>query len=228
MKAVVWKGVGDIGVENVPDPKIEEPTDACDRAFDRERDLRDGPALHPRHRRGDESPGTMPGHEGVGLVEEVGKSVRNLRVGDHVVIPYDDRVRVLLVLPRGVLRRAGTQEPQGDAALRRTPKIPRLSGSAGRGLRPVPFRRTPSGPLQATRRNLDDQAILMPTFSDGYFGHGLARSKQGDPVAVFGCGPVGQFAIASARLLGAGESRNRRPKSRLEMASRGRDDRLRF
>ena len=85
MKAVVWKGVGDIGVENVPDPKIEEPTDAIVRLT---ASAICGTDLHfIRGTVGEMKSGTILGHEGVGLVEEVGKNVRNLRVGDRVVIP---------------------------------------------------------------------------------------------------------------------------------------------
>ena len=96
MKAVVWKGVGDIGVENVPDPKIEEPTDAIVRLT---ASAICGTDLHfIRGTVGEMKSGTILGHEGVGLVEEVGKNVRNLRVGDRVEVVPEPASLVLVVM----------------------------------------------------------------------------------------------------------------------------------
>jgi threonine dehydrogenase-like Zn-dependent dehydrogenase len=85
MKAVVWHGIGDIRQEDVPEPHIQEPTDAivqltaaaiC------------GTDLHMvRGTMTDMQPGTILGHEGVGIIEDIGSNVRNRNVGDRVVIP---------------------------------------------------------------------------------------------------------------------------------------------
>src|SRR6266496_2040760 len=85
MRAVVWKGIGDIAIEDVPDPKIQEPTDAIVRLT---ASAICGTDLHFIR-------GTMPGmkkglilgHEGVGVIEELGPGVRNFEIGDRVVIP---------------------------------------------------------------------------------------------------------------------------------------------
>src|SRR4051794_26482472 len=84
MKAVVWHGVGDIRLDDVPEPRIQEPTDAIVRIT---ASAICGTDLHfirgtvPHMR-----PGTILGHEGVGIVEQLGTDVRNLNIGDRVVI----------------------------------------------------------------------------------------------------------------------------------------------
>src|SRR5437762_6426511 len=85
MNAVLFRGVGNIQLENVPDPKIQKPNDAVVRLT---ANAICGTDLHMiRGTMSGMKPGTILGHEGVGIVEEVGKEVRNLRVGDRVVIP---------------------------------------------------------------------------------------------------------------------------------------------
>jgi threonine dehydrogenase-like Zn-dependent dehydrogenase len=217
MKAVVWKGVGDIGVENMPEPKIEEPTDAIVRLT---ASAICGTDLHfIRGTVGEMKPRTILGHEGVGVVEEVGKNVRNLRVGDRVVIPSTIACGYCSYCRAGYYAQCDTANPESTAFF----GGPRESGPF-QGLQAelarIPFANV--GPVKLPDEISDDQAILMSDiFPTGYFGAELAEIKPGDPVAVFGCGPVGQFAIASAKLLGAGRifAVDKIP-SRLEMAGR--------
>lgn len=85
MKAVVWHGIGDIRADDVPEPQIEQPTDAIVRLT---ASAICGTDLHfIRGTGGEMVPGTILGHEGVGIVEQVGADVRNFRPGDRVVIP---------------------------------------------------------------------------------------------------------------------------------------------
>src|SRR4051794_19900828 len=85
MKAVVFHGVGDIRLDSVKDPKLQEPTDAIVRLT---ASAICGTDLHMvRGTMPGMKPGTILGHEGVGVVEEIGKGVRNIQVGDRVVIP---------------------------------------------------------------------------------------------------------------------------------------------
>ena len=85
MKAVVWNGIGDIGLEEVPDPTIQDPLDAI---VEITTSAICGTDLHfVRGTMGPMAEGTVLGHEAVGVVREVGKGVRNLREGDRVVIP---------------------------------------------------------------------------------------------------------------------------------------------
>src|SRR5918996_3410207 len=85
MKAVVFHGIGDIRLEDVPEPKIEQPTDAIVRLTS---SAICGTDLHfVRGTASGVKPGTVLGHEGVGIVEKLGSTVRNLEIGDRVVIP---------------------------------------------------------------------------------------------------------------------------------------------
>src|ERR1051326_6778521 len=85
MRAVVFRGVGDIRLERVPDPKVQKPTDAVVRLT---ASAICGTDLHMvRGTLPGMTPGTILGHEAVGIVEEVGKQVRNFRPGDGVVVP---------------------------------------------------------------------------------------------------------------------------------------------
>ncbi|WP_432813319.1 alcohol dehydrogenase catalytic domain-containing protein [Pantanalinema sp. GBBB05] len=85
MKAVVFHGIGDIRLDNMPEPKIQDPTDAIVRLT---ASAICGTDLHMiRGTFPGMKPGTIIGHEGVGIIEEIGTNVRNLKVGDRVVIP---------------------------------------------------------------------------------------------------------------------------------------------
>ncbi|BDI20508.1 hypothetical protein ANSO36C_63100 (plasmid) [Nostoc cf. commune SO-36] len=85
MKAVVFHGIGDIRLYNVPEPKIKELTDAIIRLTS---SAICGTDLHMiRGTFTGMKPGTILGHEGVGIVEEIGSNVRNLKIGDRVVVP---------------------------------------------------------------------------------------------------------------------------------------------
>ena len=85
MKAVVWHDVGDIRLDNVDEPKVQQPTDAIVRLTS---SAICGTDLHMiRGTLSGMVPGTILGHEGVGVIEEVGPDVRNLQVGDRIVVP---------------------------------------------------------------------------------------------------------------------------------------------
>jgi threonine dehydrogenase-like Zn-dependent dehydrogenase len=95
MKAVVFHGIGDIRLDDVPDPQLQEPTDAIVRLT---RNAICGTDLHRiRGTMAGMQAGTILGHEGVGIVEEVGQEVRNLQVGDRVVIPSTIACGYLLI-----------------------------------------------------------------------------------------------------------------------------------
>jgi threonine dehydrogenase-like Zn-dependent dehydrogenase len=204
MKAVVFHGVGDLRLDDVKDPKIEEPTDAI---VGLTASAICGTDLHMvRGTMAGMKSGTILGHEGVGIVEEVGKDVRNLVAGDRVVICSTIACGACSYCRAGYTSQCDNANPNGSAA-----------GTAFFG---GPAATGPFHGLQAERARIpfaqytcvklpdevtDDQAILLSDiFATGYFGAKLAEVTPGDTVAVFGCGPVGLFAIASARLLGAG------------------------
>lgn len=204
MKAVVWHGVGDIRLDDVPEPKIKEPTDAVVRLT---ASAICGTDLHfIRGTMPDLAPGTVLGHEGVGVVEELGADVRNLNVGDRVVIPSTIACGYCVYCRAGYYAQCDNANPNGPAAGTAFFGGPKDSGPF-QGLQAerarIPFANV--GLVKLPKNVSDDQAILLSDiFPTAYFGAELAEIKPGDTVAVFGCGPVGQFTIVSAKLLGAG------------------------
>jgi threonine dehydrogenase-like Zn-dependent dehydrogenase len=151
-------------------------------------------------------PGTILGHEAVGIVEEVGKEVRNLRPGDRVVIPSTIGCGYCSYCRAGYFAQCDNANPNGRDAGSAFFGGPKTSGPFD-GLQAeyarIPFANV--GPVKLPDDVTDEQAILLSDiFPTGYFAADLAEIKPGDTVAVFGCGPVGQFAIISAFLLGAG------------------------
>ena len=198
MRAVVWKGIGEIAVEELAEPKLEEPTDAIVRLT---ASAICGTDLHFIR-------GTMPGmkkgmvlgHEGVGVIEALGDGVRNFNIGDRVVIPSTIACGNCSYCRAGYYAQCDAFEetaffggPEGAGG---------FAGLQAEKAR-VPFAHV--GLVKLPDAITDDQAILLSDiFPTGYMGADLAEIRRGNTVAVFGCGPVGQFAIAGARLLGAG------------------------
>jgi Threonine dehydrogenase and related Zn-dependent dehydrogenases len=221
MQAVVWHGVGDIRQERVPEPKIEQPTDAIVRLT---ASAICGTDLHfIRGTMPGMVPGTILGHEGVGIVEEVGKDCRNLKPGDRVVIPSTIACGYCSYCRAGYYAQCDNANPNGAQAGTAFFGGPKETGPF-QGLQAeyarIPFANV--GPVKLPDEVTDDQAILLSDiFPTGWFGAEIAEIKDGDTVAVFGCGPVGQFAITSAFLQGAGRvlAVDREP-SRLAMAQK--------
>ncbi|TLX56052.1 glutathione-dependent formaldehyde dehydrogenase [Stutzerimonas nosocomialis] len=204
MKAVVFHDVGDIRLDEVPEPRIEAPTDAIVRIT---ASAICGTDLHfVRGTVSEMKPGTILGHEGVGIVEELGEDVRNLEIGDRVVIPSTIACGNCSYCRAGYYAQCDTANPNGKAAGTSFFGGPAATGPFN-GLQAekarIPFANI--GLVKLPPEISDDQAILLSDiFPTGYFGADMAGIKDGDTVAVFGCGPVGLFAIASARLMGAG------------------------
>ncbi len=204
MKAVVFHGIGDIRLDDVPQPKIQEPTDAIIRLT---ASAICGTDLHMiRGTFTGMIPGTILGHEGVGIVEEIGSNVRNLRVGDRVVVPSTIGCGSCSYCRTGYYSQCDVANPNGPSAGTAFFGGPKDTGSF-QGLQ-AEYARIPYanvGLVKLPQGVTDDQAILLSDiFPTAYFGAELAEITPGDTVAVFGCGPVGLFAIASAQILGAG------------------------
>lgn len=204
MKAVVFHGTGDIRLDNVPEPTLQDPNDAIIRLT---ASAICGTDLH--FIRGTFSglePGTILGHEGVGVIEEMAEGVRNLRRGDRVVIPSTIGCGYCSYCRDGYYAQCDHANPQGKLAGTAFFGGPRDSGPF-QGLQ-AEFARVPYanvGPVRIPDNVSDEQAIMLSDiFPTGYFGAEMAEIEPGDTVAVFGCGPVGQFVIASAKLMGAG------------------------
>jgi threonine dehydrogenase-like Zn-dependent dehydrogenase len=204
MKAIVFHGVGDIRLESVSDPKIQEPTDAIVRLT---ASAICGTDLHfVRGTVPGMVPGTILGHEGVGIVEEVGKDVRNFKPGDRVVLTSTIACGSCSYCRAGYQSQCDKANPNGPQAGTSFFGGPKQTGPF-QGLQAerarVPYANV--GMVRLPDEVTDDQAILLSDIAPtGYFGADLAEITPGDTVAVFGCGPVGLFALVCARLLGAG------------------------
>lgn len=204
MKAVVFHGIGDIRVDDVPEPTIQDPKDAIIRVT---ASAICGTDLHMvRGTEAQMEPGTILGHEAVGVVEQVGSDVEHIKVGDRVVVTSS--------ITCGYCEHC--KEERYDLCLNANPNGPRGVSAFFGGPKPTgPFQG-----LQAEKARIpfadnvliklfdnitDDQAILLSDiFPTAYYGADLAQIKTGNTVAVFGCGPVGLFSILSAQLMGAG------------------------
>jgi len=202
MKAVVFHGIGDVRLDDVPEPKITDPTDAIVRLTS---SAICGTDLHFIR-------GTMPGtkegrilgHEGVGVVEEVGEHVRNLNVGDRVVIPSTIACGTCAYCRAGYYAQCDVANPNGPGtAFFGGPEDAGGFDGLQAELARIPYANV--GLVKLPDDVADDQAILISDIVPTAFQAAeMAQVTDGDVVCVFGCGPVGQFAIWSAKHLGAG------------------------
>jgi threonine dehydrogenase-like Zn-dependent dehydrogenase len=204
MKAIVWHDVGKVSVDEVPNPAIQEPTDAIVRITTSAicgTDLHFVRGTVPGMR-----PGTILGHEAVGVVEDTGPLVRNFNLGDRVVIPSTIGCGSCVYCRAGYYAQCDNANPNGRDAGTAFYGGPAATGPFD-GLQAeyarVPFAHTnlvaiPPGVT-------DEQAIMVSDiFPTAWFGARLAEVGDGDVVAIFGAGPVGQLAALSARMQGAG------------------------
>lgn len=219
MKAVVFRGIGKVAFENVPEPTIKKPTDAILRITS---SAICGTDLHfVRGTAPGVKVGRILGHEGVGIVEEVGKAVRNLRKGDRVVVPSTVGCGSCVYCRAGYQSQCDVANPNGPDAgtvfFGGPEKAGGLDGLQAEYAR-IPF----AGALlvKLPEEISDDQAVLMSDIlPTAYMAAVMAEIKPSDVVAIFGCGPVGLFAISCAQHLGAGRVfAIDRVESRLEMA----------
>jgi len=203
MKAVVFHDVGDIRLDHVPEPVIKDPADAI---IELRGSALCGTDLHfvrgtiPGMR-----PGTILGHEAVGVVTEIGSAVHNLRRGDRVVVSPTIACGSCSYCRAGYFAQCDVANPHGSRAGPAFFGGPKHCGSFD-GMHAeyarIPFAQI--GLLKLPDEVTDEQAILLSdVFPTGYFAAELAEISAGDIVAIFGCGSVGQFAIMSSFLLGA-------------------------
>jgi threonine dehydrogenase-like Zn-dependent dehydrogenase len=221
MKAVVFHKVGDIRLDKVKDPSIEKPSDAIIRIT---ASAICGTDLHlVRGSLPGVKSGTILGHEAIGIVQEIGHDVRNIQVGDRVVVASTIACGSCVYCRAGYFSQCDNANPMGPKAGTAFFGGPADSGGF-HGLQ-AEYARIPFAHVGLTKLPddvSDDDAILISDiFPTAYFAAKLAEIKPGDTVAVFGCGPVGQLCISSAVLLGASRVfAIDRQHDRLEMARR--------
>jgi threonine dehydrogenase-like Zn-dependent dehydrogenase len=210
MKANCWYGTKTLRVEEVPDPQILNRRDAIVRVTSTAicgSDLHLYNGFVPTMKRGD-----VLGHEFMGEVVEVGKNVKNLAVGDRVVVPFPIACGHCAQCERDLYSLCENSNPNAWMAEKLWGYSPcgifgyshLLGGYAGGQAEYVRVPFADVGPLKVPQHLDDDKVLfLSDIFPTGYMAADMCGIQPGDVVAVWGCGPVGQFAIKSAYLLGA-------------------------
>jgi threonine dehydrogenase-like Zn-dependent dehydrogenase len=210
MRAVCWRGVQRVAVETVPDPHVINPRDAIVRITSTAicgSDLHLYNGFIPGM-----APGDVLGHEFMGEVVEVGPGVTNLRAGDRVVVPFNIACGGCFFCQKTMWSLCDNSNPNSRL-------LERAYGYSGSGLfgyshlyggyagGQAEYARVPFADVGCFKvpRDLPDEKLLFLTdiFPTGYMAAENCDIKPGDVVAVWGCGPVGLFAIKSAFLLGA-------------------------
>ncbi|WSQ13518.1 glutathione-dependent formaldehyde dehydrogenase [Streptomyces sp. NBC_01231] len=204
MKAVVWQGKRDVRVENVPDPKIEEPTDAVIRVTTSGlcgSDLHLYEVLTPFM-----TPGDILGHEPIGIVEAVGAGVPDLAAGDRVVVPFQIACGNCWMCMTGLPTQCETtqvaSEGMGAALFGYTRLYGAVPGAQAEYLR-VP--QAQYGPIKVPEGPADDRFVyLSDVLPTAWQAVAYADVPQGGSVAVLGLGPIGDMACRVAQVRGAG------------------------
>jgi threonine dehydrogenase-like Zn-dependent dehydrogenase len=210
MRATVWSGRNTVQVENVPDPKILNDRDAIVRITSTAicgSDLHLYDGYVPTVKKGD-----ILGHEFMGEVVETGRGVSNLKAGDRVVVPFPIACgncwsceHELYALCENSNPNAHLAEKMFGHATAGIFGYSHLTGGYAGGQSEyarVPF--ADVGPIKIEDDLTDEQVLfLSDIFPTGFMGAEFCEISGGESIAVFGAGPVGQFAIASAVLLGA-------------------------
>jgi threonine dehydrogenase-like Zn-dependent dehydrogenase len=210
MKATCWHGKNDVRVEEVPDPKILNPRDAIVKITSTAicgSDLHLFDGYVPTMEKGD-----ILGHEFMGEVVETGEGVKNLKEGDRVVVPFPISCGNCFFCQKGLFSLCENSNPNAVMAEQMWGHSPAgiygyshlLGGYAGGQAEyaRVPF--ADFNPIKIPEELPDEKVLflsdILPT---GYMAAENCNIQPGDTIAVWGCGPVGQFAIKSAYLLGA-------------------------
>lgn len=210
MRANCWMGKNDVRVQQVPDPKILNARDAIVKITSTAicgSDLHLYNGFVPTMESGD-----ILGHEFMGEVVETGGGVKNLQKGDRVVVPFPIACGSCFACQNGMFSLCENSNPNADMAEKVWGHSPAgifgyshmLGGFAGGQAEyaRVPF--ADIGPIKVPPELSDEQVLfLSDIFPTGYMGAEMCNIQPGDTIAVWGCGPVGQFAMKSAYLLGA-------------------------
>ena len=210
MKALTWHGKGDMRCESVADPQIEQPRDAIIKVTACAicgSDLHIFDGVIPEMKYGD-----VLGHETMGEVVEVGTEVTNLKIGDRVVVPFTISCGQCFFCKRGFYSGCERSNPDRNKAEALWGHSPAglfgyshlLGGYAGGQAEYLRVPYADVGPLKVPNSLSDEQVLfLSDIFPTGYMAAEFCNIQPDDTIAIWGCGPVGQFAIRSAFMLGA-------------------------
>ena len=210
MKAVCWHGKEDVRVDQVPDPEIINPRDAIVRVTSTAicgSDLHLYDGFIPTMEKGD-----ILGHEFMGEVVETGSKVKNLKKGDRVVVPFTIACGGCFFCKRELYSLCDNSNPNAAVAEKMWGHAPAgiygyshmVGGYAGGQAEYARVPYADVGPIKVPDHLPDEQVLfLTDIFPTGYMAAENCNIQPGDTIAVWGCGPVGQFAIASALMLGA-------------------------
>jgi threonine dehydrogenase-like Zn-dependent dehydrogenase len=210
MKALCWYGKYDVRVLDVPEPKILNQRDAIIKVTTTAicgSDLHLYDGYIPTMMKGD-----ILGHEFMGEVVEVGNAITNLKVGDRVVVPFTIACGNCFFCERELWSACDNSNPDAGTAEKLYGFSPSglfgyshmLGGYAGGQAEYVRVPFADVGPIRIPEGLTDEQVLfLSDIFPTGYMAAENCNIQSGDTIAIWGCGPVGQFAIKSAFLLGA-------------------------
>ncbi|WP_030676810.1 zinc-dependent alcohol dehydrogenase [Streptomyces cellulosae] len=204
MKAVTWQGKRDVRVENVPDPTIQEPTDAVIRVTSTGlcgSDLHLYEVLTPFM-----TPGDILGHEPMGIVEEVGAGVPDLAAGDRVVVPFQIACGNCWMCMTGLPTQCETTQVHSEGMGAALFGYTRLYGAVPGGQ--AEYLRVPQaqfGPIKVPEGPSDDRFVyLSDVLPTAWQAVAYADIPHGGSVAVLGLGPIGDMACRVAQVRGAG------------------------
>ena len=237
MKALVWHGKDDVRIDTVKDPEIVDPTDVIIRITataicGSDLHLLDG--YQPTMEKGD-----VLGHEPMGVVVEVGKAVKRLKKGDRVVVPFIIACGKCFFCSKGLFAACEVSNPNGDM-------MAKVIGHRGAGAfgfshmlggfwgGQAEYLRVPYADIgpQKIESDLPDEKVLFLSdiFPTGWMAAENAGIEEGDTVAIWGAGPVGQMAIQSAWMMGAGRviSIDRVPERLAMSAGAGKAETINF
>jgi threonine dehydrogenase-like Zn-dependent dehydrogenase len=206
VKALTFHGQRDVRIDDVPDPKIEEPTDAIVKITSTAicgSDLHLYEVLAPFLDEGD-----ILGHEPMGIVEEVGSDVKDIKAGDRVVIPFNISCGSCWMCDRELFAQCETTQVRDEDKGASLFGYTRLYGSVPGGQ--AEYLRVPQahfGPIKVPDNDAPDERFLflsdvLPT---AWQAVKFADIPDGGSVAVYGLGPIGQMSARVARQLGAGQ-----------------------
>ena len=201
MRAVVYKKPFEVAVENVEDPKMDHANDVIVRVTST---CICGSDLHMYEGRTAAEPGIIFGHENMGVIEEIGSAVKNLSVGDRVVMPFNVACGFCNNCQRGFTGFCTTVNPGFAGGAYGYVSMGPWPGGQAEYLK-VPFADFNCLTLPKGKDFESDFALLADIFPTGYHGAELADVKPGESVAVFGAGPVGLMAAYSSLIRGAAE-----------------------